>query len=97
MNTRDRIVQCVGTKKGKKVRPVCRIIGGRSGERTASLCWLHHIHPGSDDGCHVAMVLGDDMNIFVLLLYWTWRCDLQGALATQMEKWDGIVLYATCA
>ena len=37
------------------------------------------------------MVSGDDMNIFVMLLDWTWRCDLQGDLATQMEKWDGIV------
>ena len=65
----------------------------------ASWCWLHHIHPGADDGCHVAMVLGDNMDIFVLLVYWTWRCDLQGDLSIQMKMWDGIVLYvnATCA
>ena len=49
-------------------------------------------YPGADDGCHVAMVIGDDMDIFVLLVYWTWRCDLQGDLAIQMEKWDSIVL-----
>ena len=60
-----------------------------AGER----CWLHHIHPSADDGCHVAMVLGDDMDIFVLLFYWALHCDLQGDLAIQMEKWDGIVLY----
>ena len=87
INRRDRIV----LQKGKKVRPVCRIIGKwslRAGER----CWLHHIHPSADDGCHVAMVLGDDMDIFVLLVYWALHCDLQGDLAIQMEKWDGIVL-----
>ena len=38
-------------------------------------------------------------DIFVLLVYWTWRCDLQDRLAVQMEKWDGVVLdvNATCA
>ena len=37
--------------------------------------------------------------VFVLLVYWTWRCDLQDRLAVQMEKWDGVVLdvNATCA
>ena len=40
----------------------------------------------------VAMVLGDDMDIFVLLVYWALHCDLQGDLAIQVEKWDGIVL-----
>ena len=38
------------------------------------------------------MVLGDDMDIFVLLVYWALHCDLQGDLAIQMEKWDGIIL-----
>ncbi len=35
----------------------------------------------------------------MLLIYWTWRCDLQDRLAVQMEKWDGVVLdvNATCA
>ena len=38
-------------------------------------------------------------DIFVLLVYLTWRCDLQGRLAIQMEKRDGIVLEvnATCS
>ena len=37
--------------------------------------------------------------VFVLLVYWTWRCDLQDRLAVHMEKWDGVVLdvNATCA
>ena len=39
------------------------------------------------------------MHIFVLLVYWTWRCDLDDRLAVQMKKWDGVVLdgNATCA
>ena len=27
-----------------------------------------------------------------MLVYWTWRCDLQGRLVTDMDKLDGIVL-----
>ncbi len=36
------------------------------------------------------MALGDD--ILVVLVYWTWRCDLQDRLVIDMEKLDGIVL-----
>ena len=38
-------------------------------------------------------------DIFVLLVYLTWRCGLQGRIAVQMEKRDGIVLEvnATCS
>ena len=37
--------------------------------------------------------------MFVLLVYWTWRYDLQVRVAVQMENWDGVVLdiNATCA
>ena len=51
----------------------------------------------------VVMLLGFSVMtrtyVFVLLVYWTWRCDLQDRLAVQMEKWDGVVLdvNATCA
>ena len=50
----------------------------------------------------VAMLLGFSVTtrtLFVLLVYSTWRCDLQYRLAVQMEKWDGVVLdvNATCA
>ena len=35
----------------------------------------------------------------MLLVYWTWRCNLKDRLAVQMEKWDGVVQdgNATCA
>ena len=38
-------------------------------------------------------------DIFVLLVYLTWRCGLQGRIAVQMEMGDGIVLEvnATCS
>ncbi len=44
------------------------------------------------------MALGDDTGILVLLVYWTWRCDLQGLLVIDMDKLDGIVLevHTTC-
>ena len=39
------------------------------------------------------MAHSDDTGIvFVLLVYWTWSCDLQGRLAIDMDKWDDIVL-----
>ena len=47
----------------------------------------------------VIRILGDDSDIFVLLVYWTWRYDLQVRVAVQMETCDGVVLdiNATCA
>ena len=35
----------------------------------------------------------------MLLVYWTWRYDLQDHVAIQLEKWDGTVfdINATCA
>ena len=44
----------------------------------------------ADDGRHVVRVISDDTDIFVLLVFWTWRCDLHDRLAVQMEKWDGV-------
>ena len=38
------------------------------------------------------MALNNDTGIIVLLVYWTWRCDLQGRLVIDMDKLDGIVL-----
>ena len=51
----------------------------------------------------VAMLLYSSVvtcpDIFVLLIYLTWRCGLQGRIAVQMEMRDGIVLEvnATCS
>ena len=52
----------------------------------------------ANDGCHVVRIISDDSDIFVLLVYWTWRYDLQGHVAVRLDKWDATVLdIATCA
>ena len=72
---------------------------GVFGQDEADITIISYMLQAADDGCHVVRVLSDDTDIFVLLVYWTWRCDLQDHLAVQMEKWDGVVLdvNATCA
>ena len=51
------------------------------------------------DGRQVVRILTDDSDIFVLLVFWTWRYGSQDKLVVQMEKWNGVVLDidATCA
>ena len=72
---------------------------GVFGHDEADITIISYTPQAADDGCHVVRVLSYDTGIFVLLVYWTWRCDLQDRLAVQMEKWDGVVLdvNATCA
>ena len=72
---------------------------GVFGYDEADITIISYMLQAADDGCHVVRVLSDDTDIFVLLVYWTWRCDLQDRLAVQMEKWDCVVLdvNATCA
>ena len=50
-------------------------------------------------GRQVVRILSDDSDIFVLLVYWTWRYYIQVPVSVQMDKWDGVVLdiNATCA
>ncbi len=45
------------------------------------------------------MVLSDDTDVFVLLVYWVYQADLELLCKVQMERWDGTVLNinATCA
>ena len=75
------------------------IDGGVFDHDEADITIISSMLQAADDGCHVVRVPSDDTEIFVLLVYWTWRCDLQDRLAVQMEKWDGVVLdvNATCA
>ena len=49
----------------------------------------------ANDGYHVVRVLIDGTDIFALLVYWTWRCDLHDRLAVQIEKWDGVHISLT--
>ena len=41
-------------------------------------------------GAGAPIILSDDTDVFVLLVYWTWKADVQSAV--QMEKWDGTIL-----
>ena len=68
------------------------IYDGVFGHDEADITIIIYMLQAANDGCHVVRVLSDDTDIFVLLVYWTWRCDLHDRLAVQMEKWDGVVL-----
>ena len=72
---------------------------GVFGHDEADITIISYMLHAADDGCHVVRVLSDDTDIFVLLVYWTWRYALQDRLAVHVEKWDGVVLEvnATCA
>ena len=64
---------------------------------------MKQISPSSsqaaDAGRQMVKILSDDIDIFVLLVYLTWRYDLRVRVSVQMEKWDSVVLdiNATCA
>ncbi|KAJ3587369.1 hypothetical protein NHX12_010967 [Muraenolepis orangiensis] len=40
-------------------------------------------------GAPTIRILSDDTVVFVLLVYWAWKANVESAV--QMEKWDGIV------
>ena len=65
----------------------------------ADITIISYLFQAADAGRQVVRILSDDSDIFVLLVYWTWRYDLQVRVSEQMEKWDGVVLdiNATCA
>ena len=41
-----------------------------------------------DAGRQLVSIVSDDSDMCVLLVYWTWRYDLQVRGAVHMEKWD---------
>ena len=45
-----------------------------------------YLFQAADAGRQVVRIPSDDSNTFVLLVYWTWRYDLQVHVAVQMEK-----------
>ena len=63
---------------------------GVFGHDEADITIISYMLQAANDGRHVVRVISDDTDIFVLLVYWTWRCDLHDRLAVQMEKWDGV-------
>ena len=71
------------------------IDAGVFGHDEADITIISYTLQAADDGRHVVRVLSDDTDIFVLLVYWTWRCDLHDRLAVQMEKWDCVHISLT--
>lgn len=65
----------------------------------ADITIISYLFQAADDGCSVVRILSDDSDVFILLVYWTWRYGLLGTTSVQMEKWDRVVLdiNATCA
>ena len=63
---------------------------GVFGQAEADITIISYMLQAAADGCHVVRVLREDTDIFVLLVNWIWRCDLQDRLVVQMEKWDGL-------
>ena len=65
----------------------------------ADISIISYLFQAANAGRQVVRILSDDSDVFVLLVYWTWRYDLQVRVSVQMEKWDGVVLdiNATCA
>ena len=46
----------------------------------------------AENGKRVIRVLSDDTDVFVLLVYWVYRADLELLCKVQMELWDRTVL-----
>ena len=65
----------------------------------ADVTIISYLFQAADDGRQVVRILTDDSDIFVMLVFWTWRYGLQDKLVVQMKKWNGVVLdiNATCA
>ena len=64
----------------------------------ANITIISYLFQAADAGRQVVIILSDDSDSFVLLVYRTWRYDLQVRVVAQMEKCDDVVLNisATC-
>ena len=52
-----------------------------------------YVLKAAENGKRVIHVLSDDTDVFVLLVYWVYRADLELLCKVQMERWDRTVLY----
>ena len=48
---------------------------------------ISYLFQAADAGRQVVRIFSGDSDIFVLLVYWTWRYDVQVRVSVQMEKW----------
>ena len=67
------------------------------GHDEADITMISYVLDANDKGASVIRVVSDDTDVFVLLVYWVYKRQIQSAV--QMEKWDGTVLSIndTCA
>ena len=52
----------------------------------ADITIFSYLFQAADAGRQVVRIPSNDSDIFVLLVYWTWRYDLQVCVSMQMEK-----------
>ena len=62
----------------------------------ADITMISYLLMAAEFGSRVIRILSDDTDVFVMLVYWVYRHDIQATV--QMEKWDGTILdiNATC-
>ena len=52
---------------------------------------MSNVLKAAENGKRVIRVLSDDTDMFVLLVYWVYRADLELPYKVQMERWDRTV------
>ena len=50
---------------------------------------IAYVLQAAEFGMDVIRILGDDNDVFVMLLYWVWKMQLRRSM--QMERWNGLV------
>ena len=62
----------------------------------ADVTMIAYLLQAAESGKSVILILTDDTDVFVLMVYWVWKMQLPSAV--QMERWNGVVIdiNATC-
>ena len=63
----------------------------------ADITMISYVLMAAESNMQVIRILSDDADVFILLVYWVYRNNIQATV--QMERWDGVVwdINATCA
>jgi hypothetical protein len=56
----------------------------------ADITLISYMLHAAERGARTICILSDDTDVFVLLVYWCWKCSVKSRV--QMLKWDGVVL-----
>ena len=65
---------------------------GVFGHEEADITIISYVLQAVGEGNNVVLVLCDDTDVFVLLVFWVWRNQLVDVCQMQMERWDRTVL-----